>query len=358
MIVRSRLTAAASPVSTEDLVDQAVDDRLVRREPGVAVGVLVDPVDRLPGGLGEDVVDQGALAQDRLGGALEVGGLALEPLASRLVDQDAGVGGGAAAALAAGGQQHRGHRRRQAGGGGPHRAREVPHGVEHRQPREHVAAGRVDAHVDRRVGVLGLQVQPPGHDVLRHLAGDHAREQDHTAAQQAVDRVDRAVDGVGVVTNAHACTVPDPGVPTRALPPTAKPRRARTGGSWETASRQPAAKRREVIMSGFHKIEGFVIVAGWGVLFLWGLGLFILKREAGRLYWVQLVAGIVLLALGHRRPVLHYLYGAVLPAIVLVVCHLFTRSLQKGPYHLFFTWGAFFIFGLTARALMTGLGIG
>jgi len=122
-------------------------------------------------------------------------------------------------------------------------------------------------------------------------------------------------------------------------------------------------------MSGFHKIEGFVIVAGWGVLFLWGFGLFILKREAGRLYWgllaalqvllgVQLVAGIVLLALGDRRPVLHYLYGAVLPAIVLVVCHLFTRSLQKGPYHLFFTWGAFFIFGLTARALMTGLGIG
>src|SRR6266545_1041304 len=344
MTVRSRLTATTA-VSSDDLVDQAVDDRLVRREPGVAVGVLVDPVDRLPGGLGE------------------------EPLAPRLVDQDAGVGGGAAAALAAGGQQHRGHRRRQAGGGGPHRAREVPHGVEHRQPREHVAAGRVDAHVDRRVGVLGLQVQQPGHDVLRHLAGDHAREQDHAAAQQAVDRVDRAVDGVGVVTNAHACTVPDPGVPTRALPPTAKPRRARTGGSWETASRQPAAKRREVIMSGFHKIEGFVIVAGWGVLFLWGLGLFILKREAGRLYWgllaalqvllgVQLVAGIVLLALGDRRPVLHYLYGAVLPAIVLVVCHLFTRSLQKGPYHLFFTWGAFFIFGLTARALMTGLGIG
>ncbi|HEX8860882.1 MAG TPA: hypothetical protein VGC06_17675 [Actinomycetes bacterium] len=122
-------------------------------------------------------------------------------------------------------------------------------------------------------------------------------------------------------------------------------------------------------MAGFHKLVGFVIVAGWGVLFLWGLGLFIAKRDAGRLYWgllaglqavlgLQIVAGIVLLALGDRRPVLHYLYGSVLPAIVLAVCHLFTRSLQKGPYHLFFTWGAFFIFGLTARALMTGLGIG
>ena len=122
-------------------------------------------------------------------------------------------------------------------------------------------------------------------------------------------------------------------------------------------------------MSEFHRVEGFVIVVGWGVLFLWGLGLFILKREAGRLYWgllaalqvllgLQVVAGIVLLGLGDRRPLLHYLYGSLLPAIVLVVCHLLTRSLQKGPYHLFFTWGAFFIFGLTARALMTGLGIG
>jgi hypothetical protein len=66
----------------------------------------------------------------------------------------------------------------------------------------------------------------------------------------------------------------------------------------------------------------------------------------------------VLLALGGREPLLHYLYGAVFPALVLVVCHVFTRGLEKPPYHLFFTWGAFFVFGLTARALMTGLGLG
>jgi len=119
-------------------------------------------------------------------------------------------------------------------------------------------------------------------------------------------------------------------------------------------------------MSRFHALEGFVIVAGWGVLFFWGVGLFLLRRDAGRLYWglvavlqvllgIQLLAGSVLLAMGERRPVLHYLYGAVLPAVTLVVCHVLTRSLQKPPYHLFFTWGALFIFGLTARALMTGL---
>ena len=122
-------------------------------------------------------------------------------------------------------------------------------------------------------------------------------------------------------------------------------------------------------MARFHILEGFVIVAGWGLLFLFGVGLFITRRDANRLYWglltvlqvllgVQLLAGLVLLFGGARQPLLHYFYGAVFPALVIGVCHLFTRGLEKPPYHLFFTIGSFFVFGLTARALMTGLGIG
>ena len=122
-------------------------------------------------------------------------------------------------------------------------------------------------------------------------------------------------------------------------------------------------------MARFHELEGFVIVAGWGVLLLFGVALFITRRDAGRVYWglltvlqvllvVQLLAGIVLLIAGGRQPLLHYLYGAVFPALVLGVCHVFTRGLEKPPYHMFFTIGSFFVFGLTARALMTGLGIG
>jgi hypothetical protein len=122
-------------------------------------------------------------------------------------------------------------------------------------------------------------------------------------------------------------------------------------------------------MARFHELEGFVIVAGWGVLFLFGVGLFLTKHDANRVYWalltvlqvllvVQLLAGLVLLAGGGRPPILHYLYGAVFPALVIGVCHVFTRGLEKPPYHVFFTIGAFFVFGLTARALMTGLGIG
>jgi hypothetical protein len=122
-------------------------------------------------------------------------------------------------------------------------------------------------------------------------------------------------------------------------------------------------------MARFHTIEGFAIVAGWGLLFLFGIGLFITRRDANRVYWglltvlqvllgVQVLAGLVLLLNGGRQPLLHYLYGAVFPALVIGVCHVLTRGLEKPPYHLFFTIGAFFVFGLTARALMTGLGIG
>ena len=122
-------------------------------------------------------------------------------------------------------------------------------------------------------------------------------------------------------------------------------------------------------MADFHKYEGFAIVVGWGLLFLWGVGLRLFKRDAGRLYWglltvlqvllaLQLLAGVVLLVMGDRRPLLHYAYGAVFPAIVLVVAHVFARGLEKPPYHAPFTVAAFFIFGLTARALMTGLGLG
>src|SRR4029450_3030777 len=99
------------------------------------------------------------------------------------------------------------------------------------------------------------------------------------------------------------------------------------------------------------------------------MALFITNRAAGRLYWglltvlqvllgVQLLAGLVLLFSGGRPPILHYLYGVVFPALVIGGCHVFTRGLEKPPYHLFFTIGSFFVFGLTARGLRAGLGVG
>jgi hypothetical protein len=122
-------------------------------------------------------------------------------------------------------------------------------------------------------------------------------------------------------------------------------------------------------MNTFHRIEGFAIVGGWALLLLWGIVLLLARRDAGRFYWglltvlqvllgLQLLAGLWLLVTGGRQPLLHYLYGALFPALVIGVAHWFTRSLDKPPYHVFITIASFFVFGLTLRALMTGLGLG
>ena len=74
---------------------------------------------------------------------------------------------------------------------------------------------------------------------------------------------------------------------------------------------------------------------------------------------LQLVAGVTLLALGHRADsLLHYGYGALFPAIVLVIAHVFARDMEaESDTWKVFAVASFFIFGLTLRALTTGLGL-
>jgi heme A synthase len=119
-----------------------------------------------------------------------------------------------------------------------------------------------------------------------------------------------------------------------------------------------------------HRIVGFTIVGGFVALFLWGGVAFLVRRHPTRWFWrllavlqvaliVQLGAGLTLLALGYPLPgLLHLAYGAVFPAVVLAVAHVLGRSLED-PEEAWkvFTVGAFFIAGLTLRALATGLGL-
>jgi hypothetical protein len=119
-----------------------------------------------------------------------------------------------------------------------------------------------------------------------------------------------------------------------------------------------------------HAVVGFAIVGGWFVLMAWGGIARLVKREPNEWFWrllavlqvllgVQLVAGVTLLALGHRADAwLHYFYGIVFPVIVLVIAHVFARGLEdESDTWKVFAWAAFFIFGLTLRALTTGLGL-
>jgi hypothetical protein len=123
-------------------------------------------------------------------------------------------------------------------------------------------------------------------------------------------------------------------------------------------------------MPSVHKFIGFATVIGWGALFLWGTAVWVLRRDPTRWFWrllaalqvllgIQLVAGIVLLATGHRLPsLLHLGYGVVFPLIALLVAHVLARSLEDDfDAHKIFSVAAFVVFGLTLRALTTGLGL-
>ena len=115
-----------------------------------------------------------------------------------------------------------------------------------------------------------------------------------------------------------------------------------------------------------HRIMGFGIVGGWALLTLLGGALALRRRDAGRAYWwllnalqvalgAQLLAGLAVLASGGRPPLLHYVYGAVVPALLLAEAHVLTRRLDDLPRHTLFTIAALVNLFLAARALQTGL---
>ena len=118
-----------------------------------------------------------------------------------------------------------------------------------------------------------------------------------------------------------------------------------------------------------HLVFGYGIVGGFALMLLWGGGALLLRRDPTAWFWrllavlqalliVQLVAGTVLLVAGHGQALLHYAYGAVFPALVLVVAHVLGRGMESERDTLIvFTAASFFLFGLTLRALTTGLGL-
>ena len=126
-------------------------------------------------------------------------------------------------------------------------------------------------------------------------------------------------------------------------------------------------------MPEVHKFVGFAVVGVFAVGWIWGLGAALLKRDPGDKFWLwlsvaqvlaglQAIVGLVLLALGKRPSVwLHYVYGFG-PIVILVLAHSLARDLDRthpGQRPLA-TWvpfaaAAFICFGLTLRALATGL---
>jgi hypothetical protein len=134
-----------------------------------------------------------------------------------------------------------------------------------------------------------------------------------------------------------------------------------------------------------HKVIGFAVVGIFAVGWIWGLGAWIAKRGPGEKYWVwlavaqvtvglQAVLGVVLLLTGRRVSgnsaignSLHYVYG-FLPILLFVFAHVVARAgnasavgfdpRKRIAAWVPFAWAAFICFGLTLRALTTGLAVG
>lgn len=125
-------------------------------------------------------------------------------------------------------------------------------------------------------------------------------------------------------------------------------------------------------VSDIHLAVAYTIPTGFALLALWALYSLIRNRDPHPWFWsllaiMQVVIGVQfvfggLLFLSGLRPDsngptwLHYVYGALFPAAVLTFAHRWARGSKAAPW-LVFGVAAFICFGLTFRALQTGLGI-
>lgn len=123
-------------------------------------------------------------------------------------------------------------------------------------------------------------------------------------------------------------------------------------------------------MSELHGWVGYLIVGLFTVGWVFGLVLLISRRPAGDWFWrwltaaqvvaiVQaLIGAIVFVAGGRPTTWLHYVYGFG-PLVIFGIGHLLARddAFRTRPWAPF-ALASFISFGLSLRALTTGLGIG
>jgi heme A synthase len=126
-------------------------------------------------------------------------------------------------------------------------------------------------------------------------------------------------------------------------------------------------------VTDLHRYVAYAIPAAFALLALWTLVAFVRNKAPGDAFWnvlavVQIVIGVqavvgAVLFVGGARPDsngpswLHYVYGALFPAAVLVVAHRAARGRWESIPWAAFGVAALVCFGLTFRALQTGLGI-
>src|SRR4051812_19105160 len=181
----------------DDVVDEPVLLGLLRREPAVPVGVLVDLLEGLAGVVGDALLQHPPGVHHLLGLDRDVGRRTADA-ARGLVHHDPRVRQGVALALCAGAEQELPHAGRE-----PHRdRRDVVGHVLHRVVDGHAGRDRttrrVDVEVDVTLVVLRREQQQLRADEVGDRVLDDAAEEDDALAQQPV--VDALVEGRGART--------------------------------------------------------------------------------------------------------------------------------------------------------------
>lgn len=118
-------------------------------------------------------------------------------------------------------------------------------------------------------------------------------------------------------------------------------------------------------MTELHRAVAYAVPAGFALLVVLALVVYLTNKEPGRVFYgvlaavqgilvVQLVIGVVLLMMG-RTPgqTLHYVYGAGFPLVVLVFAHSQARK-RPGLEAVIFGGAAFLIAFSAWRAWITG----
>ena len=120
-----------------------------------------------------------------------------------------------------------------------------------------------------------------------------------------------------------------------------------------------------------HRYVAYTVPTGFALLALASLVTYVFNRDPGNWYWrllavlqvvlgIQIIVGGILWLTGRRPPGIsfpgsHYVYGSLFPLIVLFFAHRYARKHKRVAVAIFGV-GAFLCFGLTMRALQTGLG--
>ncbi|MPZ70015.1 MAG: hypothetical protein GEU71_10870 [Actinobacteria bacterium] len=127
-------------------------------------------------------------------------------------------------------------------------------------------------------------------------------------------------------------------------------------------------------MTDFHRYLAYSVPTAFLLIALWALVSFIRNKNPSDWFWnllalvqvviaIQVIVGGILFLMDHRPASngptwLHYVYGGLFPGALLVFAHRYARTerFKSIPWAVFGVV-AFVCFGLTFRALQTGLGI-